>query len=49
MIPVDREKTKVKLALVIPTGVPITFVNEIIDIPQLLAHKIIKICLCNQN
>ena len=43
MIPVDKEKIKVKLAVVIPTGVPITLVNEIIDIPQVLALKIIKI------
>ena len=31
MIPVDKEKIKVKLALVIPTGAPIAVVNEIID------------------
>ena len=36
MIPVDKEKAKVKLALTIPTDVPITFVNEIIDTPLLV-------------
>ena len=43
MIPVDREKIKVKLAFAIPTGAPITLVNEIIDIPPVVAFKIIKI------
>ena len=43
MIPVDKEKIKVKLALTIPTDVPITLVNEIIDIPLVVALKIIKI------
>ena len=42
-IPVDREKIRVKLALTIPTDVPITLVNEIIDIPLVAALKIIKI------
>ena len=40
MIPVDKEKIKVKLALTIPTDVPITLVNEIIDIP--LFHASLK-------
>ena len=43
MIPVDREKIKVKLALTIRTDVPITLVNEIIDIPLAVSLKIIKI------
>ena len=43
MIPVDKEKIKVKLALVIPSGGPIAVVNEIIDIPPVVALKIIKI------
>ena len=43
MIPVDREKIKVNLALAIPTGAPITLVNEIIDFPPVVALKIIKI------
>ena len=32
-IPVAREKIKVKLALAIPAGVPITLKNKIIDTP----------------
>ena len=43
MIPVVREKNKVKLALAIRTGAPISVVNEIIDIPLVVALKIIKI------
>ena len=43
MIPVTREKIKVKLALAIPTGEPIVAVNEIIDILPVVALKVIKI------
>ena len=43
MIPVVREKIKVKLALAIPTGAPIILVNEIIDIPPVVALKTINI------
>ena len=43
MIPVNKEKIKVKLTLTIPTDVPITLINEIIDIPLVVALKIIKI------
>ena len=43
MIPVAREKIKVKLALPIPTGGSIVVVNEIIDIPPAVALKIIRI------
>ena len=42
VIPVVREKIKVKLALAIPTGAPIILVNEIIDTPLLVALKTIK-------
>ena len=42
-IPVVKEKIKVKLALAIPTGAPIIFVNEIIDTPPVVAFKTIKI------
>ena len=42
MIPVVREKIRVKLALAIPTGAPIAVVNEIIDISPVVALKIIK-------
>ena len=38
-IPVVKEKIKVRLALAIPTGVPIILVNEIIDTPLLVALK----------
>ena len=41
-IPVAREKNKVKIALAIPTGAPTILVNEIIDLPPLVALKIIK-------
>ena len=43
MISVDKEKIKIKLALTIPTDVPITLVNEIIAIPLVAALKIIQI------
>ena len=44
MIPVVKEKIKVKLALIIPTDSPIVvLVNEIIDTPLVVALKIIKI------
>ena len=43
MIPVDREKIKVKLAVTIQTGAPVAVVNEIIDIPPAVALRIIKI------
>ena len=43
MIPVDKEKIKLKLALTVPTDVPITLVNKIIDIPLVVALEIIKI------
>ena len=43
MIPVAKEKIKVKLALAIPTSAPIVVVNEIIDVPPVVALKIIKI------
>ena len=43
IIPVVREKIKVKLALAIPTGAPIILVNETIDTPPVVALKTIKI------
>ena len=42
LIPVVREKIKVKLALAIPTGAPTTLVDEMIDTPPLVALKTIK-------
>ena len=43
MIPVAREKIKVKLALTMPTGAPVAVVNETIYIPPVVALKTIKI------
>ena len=43
MIPVVKEKIKVKLALTIPTDLPIVLVNEIIDTPLVVALKTIKV------
>ena len=43
IIPVVKENTRVKLALPIPTGTPITLVKEIIDNPPLVADKTIKV------
>ena len=42
MIPVVREKIRVKLAPAIPTGAPTTLANEMIDTPPLAAFKTIK-------
>ena len=41
-IPAGKEKTKVKLALAIPTGTPTTLVNEQIDTPPIVGLKTIK-------
>ena len=43
MIPVVRENIIVKLALAIPTAALIAVINETIDIPPVVALKIIKI------
>ena len=43
IIPVVREKIKVKLALAIPAGASITLVKEMIDTRPLVALKTIKI------
>ena len=43
IIPVVREKIKVKLALAIPTGAPTTLADEIIQTPLLLELKTNKI------
>ena len=42
MIPVVREKNKVKLALAIPTGATTIVVNETIDTPPFAALKTIQ-------
>ena len=39
VIPVAKDKIKVKLALAIPTGAPTTLIIEIIDTPPLVALK----------
>ena len=49
IIPVVKEKIKVKLVLAIPTGAPAILVKEIIDTPPLVALKTLKSCLCNQR
>ena len=43
VIPVAREKIRVKLALAIPTGAPRILVNEQIDTPPVVTLKTIKI------
>ena len=43
IIPVVREKIKVRLALAIPAGAPTTLANEMIQTPLLVALKTIKI------
>ena len=43
IIPVVKEKIKVKLALAIPTGAPTTLADEMIQTPLLVALKTIKI------
>ena len=42
IISIVREKHKVRLALAISNGTPTILVNEIIDIPPLVALKTIK-------
>ena len=48
-IPVVKEKIKVKLALAILAGAPITLVNEISDTPPVLNLKQLKFYLYNQK
>ena len=43
VIPVVREKIKVRLALSIPAGAPTTLADEMIQTPLLVALKTIKI------
>ena len=43
VVPVDREKIKVKIAIAIPTGAPTILVKEQIDTPPVVALKTIKI------
>ena len=43
IIPVAKEKLKVKLALTIPTGTPTMLVKEMIDTPPVVALKTVQI------
>ena len=43
IIPMVREKIKVKLALAIPARAPITVVKEIINTPPVVVERTIKI------
>ena len=43
IIPVVKENTKVRLTLITPKGIPITFVKEIILIHPLVANKTINV------
>ena len=49
IIPVVREKIKVKLVPAIPTKATTTLTEEIIQIHYLLYLKQLKFCLCNQK
>ena len=40
--PVHNENARLRLALVIPTGIPITVVNDAIEMLPLVTHKTIK-------
>ena len=40
--PVDNENVRLRLALAIPTGVPITAANDAIEMLPLVADKTIK-------
>ena len=43
MIPLVKDNTRLKLARVIPIGMPIILANQAINIPPLVADKTIKI------
>ena len=40
--PVDKKNVRLRLALVIPTGVPITVANDAIEMLPVVADKTIK-------
>ena len=42
MVPVVNENVKLKLALAISTGTPITLANDTIETPPLVSEKTIK-------
>ena len=43
--PVHNENARLKLALVIPTGIPITVANDAIETPPFVTDKTIKALL----
>ena len=43
IIPVAKENTRVKLALAIPAGAPITLIKEIINTSPLVADRTVKV------
>ena len=45
IVPVAKEKIKVKLALAIPTGAPTTLADEMIQTLLLVALKTIKVLI----
>ena len=49
IIPVVREKIKVKLALAIPTGAPTMLVKQMIETTPIVALKTIKLKLFLRN
>ena len=48
-MPVGIENARLKFALAIPTGAPVTVVNDAIEMLPLVADKPIKICQNNQK
>ena len=49
IIPVVREKIRVKLAPTIPTGAPTTLTEDKYKLDHLLRLKQLKLCLCYQK
>ena len=49
IIPVIREKSRVKTAPAIQTGAPTTLTDEKIQTPPLVALRQLKPCLCNKK
>ena len=49
VIPAEIEKTRVKLALTIPTGVPITVANDAIEMLPVVTDKQLMTCQNSQK
>ena len=49
MIPAEIEKTRVKLALTIPTGAPITVANDAIEMLPVVTDKQLMTCQNSQK